>query len=208
MKKYIIGLITGIILTCVPIAVAYEAGVFNDVPAGQWYSESVGALSNLGIVNGYSDGSFMPGKNVSRAELSVMLTRSLIRMGDPDVVCEVAPTRSDIGREVYPVSYYYKRTYWLGSVFTADDCGEQRLKELFGGYDSDYTWGSSVTLKRKPWQELVNTFKEIGYTCTAGGLNELDCNIWVLSKTVKVKDLLKLKGYSEIFDRDDCVNCG
>jgi len=51
------------------------ANNFNDVVAGQWYSNAVIWASTNGIVNGYEDGTFLPMQNVSREEMAAMLMR-------------------------------------------------------------------------------------------------------------------------------------
>jgi hypothetical protein len=53
-----------------------SSGTFSDVPAGQWYTAYVERLAELGISVGYGDGTFRPNANVTRAEMSVFLTRA------------------------------------------------------------------------------------------------------------------------------------
>ncbi|MDH3307781.1 MAG: S-layer homology domain-containing protein, partial [Acidimicrobiia bacterium] len=52
-------------------------GIFGDVPAGEWYTPYVEQLYQLGITVGYADGTFQPNGTVSRAEMSVFLSRAL-----------------------------------------------------------------------------------------------------------------------------------
>ena len=52
-----------------------KANSFPDVPAGEWYCESVSTLSGLGIIKGGSDGLFRPTANITRAEFATMLSR-------------------------------------------------------------------------------------------------------------------------------------
>ncbi len=47
----------------------------DDKDFSDWYSESVYKMKDQGVITGYPDGSFGPSKNVSRAELAVMLDR-------------------------------------------------------------------------------------------------------------------------------------
>lgn len=49
-----------------------EIKTFSDVPQSQWYYDEVGVIACLGIVNGYSDGKFMPKKTITRAEFIKM----------------------------------------------------------------------------------------------------------------------------------------
>ncbi len=48
---------------------------FSDVPANAPYSQAVSALSQLGVINGYEDGTFKPDNDVTRAEFTAMLMR-------------------------------------------------------------------------------------------------------------------------------------
>lgn len=75
MKKTITLIIVGSLLGS---SVAFAASkIFSDVPSNTWYTEAVNNLSEKGIINGYSDGTFGPTNNVNRAELAVMLDRML-----------------------------------------------------------------------------------------------------------------------------------
>ncbi len=55
-------------------AVEY-AGVFSDVPAGQWYSDSVEWAASVGIVLGYGDGTYGINDDVTREQLATILYR-------------------------------------------------------------------------------------------------------------------------------------
>ena len=48
---------------------------FNDVSKSEWYSDYIGYLSKYGIIKGYSDNTFRPDDNVSRAEFVAMTVR-------------------------------------------------------------------------------------------------------------------------------------
>ena len=50
---------------------------FSDVTNDQIYANAVNTLSLMGIINGYEDGTFKPEQNVTRAEFSAMLMRTL-----------------------------------------------------------------------------------------------------------------------------------
>ena len=54
---------------------------FADVPEGQFYTEAVAWASANGIVNGYEDGSFRPGNQITRQEIVTMLYRYVVRLG-------------------------------------------------------------------------------------------------------------------------------
>ena len=48
---------------------------YTDVKAGDWFAKEVQALSRLGALKGYGDGSFKPNRNINRAEFVVILSR-------------------------------------------------------------------------------------------------------------------------------------
>lgn len=72
MKKFIAGLIAGIILSAVPAAFAIIVApkIFSDVKESDWYYTPVSQLTMLGVVNGYDDGTFRPKDLISRAEIA------------------------------------------------------------------------------------------------------------------------------------------
>ncbi len=43
---------------------------YTDVKKTDWYNNAVSTLSNMGIINGYPDGSFHPNANITRAEFA------------------------------------------------------------------------------------------------------------------------------------------
>lgn len=46
----------------------------RDVAAGRWYTSAVSTLANVGAISGYSDGTFRPNKEITRAEFVTILT--------------------------------------------------------------------------------------------------------------------------------------
>ena len=41
------------------------AGNFTDVKAGMWCNRAIATLTNMGIIKGYTDGSFQPNKSIT-----------------------------------------------------------------------------------------------------------------------------------------------
>ena len=50
---------------------------FSDVKPGDWYNNAVSTMVNAGILNGYSDGTFQPNANITRAEFATIAARFL-----------------------------------------------------------------------------------------------------------------------------------
>ena len=54
-----------------------SAASYSDVASNASYADAVNLLSNLGIINGYEDGTFRPDNTVTRAEAAAMIVRML-----------------------------------------------------------------------------------------------------------------------------------
>ncbi|MEK7524202.1 MAG: hypothetical protein AAB588_04205 [Patescibacteria group bacterium] len=124
-------------------------------------------------------------------------------------VCVGAPIeREEIGGTRFPVAPKYKHLNWLGQLFTADDCGEERLGEFFGSEDETYPLGSILRLKKsaKNDKQLRRTLKILGFSCNEG--NEKGCLYWNFSDSLPVYKILLLKPYAKKMQQDDCVHCG
>jgi cell wall-associated NlpC family hydrolase len=67
--------------TATPAATATSSGAvtsdFSDVPSNHQYVAAIAKLSDMGVINGYSDGTFRPDAPVSRAELVKMVYKTL-----------------------------------------------------------------------------------------------------------------------------------
>jgi len=74
MKKAILVLLT--LLICIPTTLALS-GRFGDVPTNKWYKPAVDKLAKMGIIEGYSDGTYQPEKCVNRAEMATVVDRLL-----------------------------------------------------------------------------------------------------------------------------------
>jgi hypothetical protein len=58
-------------------APVYAGQKFSDVPDHAWYAKAVNALTDGNLVEGYADGTFKPNKEVTLAELCVIMLRGL-----------------------------------------------------------------------------------------------------------------------------------
>lgn len=122
--------------------------------------------------------------------------------------CTEQPIVTDIGSAQYPIDSKYKDLYFLGQLFTADDCGEERVNQLWGIEDEQYILGAHITLWDIPSNDFAEILHDIGFEC-----DDLDpsgdlCFEWKLTDVVSPAQILKLKPYHEYIKTDDCVNCG
>lgn len=76
MFKRLFAGIASLTVLATSLAVPVSAKTFTDITENASYSLAVDTLSNLGIINGYEDGSFKPTENVTRAEFTAMLMRT------------------------------------------------------------------------------------------------------------------------------------
>lgn len=69
-------------------------GRFRDVPADAWYAREAAQASELGIVQGYADGTFRPAAAVTREEAVAMIGRAMAIAGIPAEANEADPSRT------------------------------------------------------------------------------------------------------------------
>ena len=70
VKGFVLGFSTALIIGGATLTVSAANGTFKDVVAGAWYENAVLWAQEKGIVYGYSDGTFKPNNNITRAELT------------------------------------------------------------------------------------------------------------------------------------------
>jgi len=88
---------------------------FTDVRADQWFAESVNYCREKGFVGGYSDGSFKPNNNITRAEFCVMLNQ-LAKNLSLKKTASGAETRGQYARQYTD----YKQDQWYSEAVA--DC--------------------------------------------------------------------------------------
>ena len=106
---------------------------YNDLDDAQWAKEAVYALTELGIVSGYDDGSFGPSKQISRNEFVTMLVRAF------DLLDESAEYSFKDGS---PEAWYAK---YIASAHKAG---------VVAGYD-DGTFGDGELIKRQDMAVMI-----------------------------------------------------
>jgi len=81
MRELLVCLTTAGLLSCLLFVTAQpvtaSAASFVDVSPDDWFAQAVQVLSDAGIVQGKADGTFRPYEPISRAEFTVLLSRSL-----------------------------------------------------------------------------------------------------------------------------------
>ena len=92
---------------------ATTADQFSDVDTNDWYYSNVMRAVELGILSGYSDGTFKPMNNITRRDFAIMLAQSLGHDNDEEATSpfkDVADT--DYG--VSSIAYLYENEITVG----------------------------------------------------------------------------------------------
>lgn len=74
MKKFLIGLLVGLIVGVSGVAFAVTK-IFPDVSSDQFYHDAVQQMAEWGVVSGYNNGNFGPNDPVTRGQLATILSR-------------------------------------------------------------------------------------------------------------------------------------
>lgn len=102
------------------LAASLCAAAYSDVPQDEWYEEYVSALSGLGIISGYPDGSFRPGETVTTGQFIKMLAES----------AELVPTGV--------VGNHWASVYWC-ALYDASCLGGADIPNTAAGLDREIT---------------------------------------------------------------------
>lgn len=111
-----------------------QTNSYSDVSEGQWFNAAISTLSNAGIINGYSDGTFRPNGNITRAEFAAIASRFFEYAG-----ADGENPFSDVSED----AWYYEY------VMAASDMG------LITGYP-DGTFGPAKSITRAEAVTIVN----------------------------------------------------
>jgi len=103
-------------------AEAQPAG-FSDVPSSHPYHVQIETLAQLGIIDGYSDGTFRPDEKVTRQQFAKMVILAMRIEVAEDDQCAFTDVKKSSDVELYPDNYVAAAarenivTGYTGSVF-------------------------------------------------------------------------------------------
>lgn len=155
-----------------------SASKFSDVAATEIYSQAVSTLSLMNVINGYPDGTFGPEKNVTRAEFTAMLMRTLGygSTGSTSAAelpfTDVDDNNSDINWAIPNINTAYAMGIINGyedQTFrpSADVAYEEAVKMIV----CTLGYGSNVDTSTDPWYaNYIAIASQIGLTKTASKL--------------------------------------
>ena len=146
---------------------------FNDVSKNEWYSDYIGYLSKYGIIKGYSDNTFRPDDNVTRAEFVAMTVRF-----------------DALFNEVKKGSYTVKYTDVATNYWAYSDVAYAKHAGWLNGY-ADGTFKGDNAITRAEVVTVVN--KATGRIADEGYINK---NLSLLNKFTDLKNNLHWAFYS------------
>ncbi|MGE5328749.1 MAG: Ig-like domain-containing protein [Deltaproteobacteria bacterium] len=89
---------------------------FSDLPTNHWAYQAVEEMAKLGILNGYSDGTFRPNDRVTREEFATMMVRAL----NLPVVNPEKATFKDVNNSSWAYKYVESAKNYLTGYQKAD----------------------------------------------------------------------------------------
>ncbi|MDI6816861.1 MAG: N-acetylmuramoyl-L-alanine amidase [Actinomycetota bacterium] len=192
-----------------PTTAAGDA-VFNDVPAGHWCTDYIKASSAAGIVRGYTDGTFKPEQQITRAELARMLRRAI----EMPVVTTTTANYSDVASgywaydEIETVAYYGIMGGANGKFRPTDAATRAEIAlAIYNMLNADLTPPEEPPAPEDDGRLIValdagHGGKDPGAVAKSNGLKEKDVNLAV---ALKVRDLLKSAGIEVVMTRETDV---
>lgn len=183
---------------------------FSDVPSNSWYAPAVNAMAGLGILEGYSDGSFRPNQPITRAESAKALANLIPSGGQPRTFRDV-PASHPACAAISAVGNY--------GLFTGDpngnfnpDAGFQRAEaavvfnkllnrtpDLSAAYSRNLRYFPDVPTSHWAYGQVMEASTTHGHTPTAYGEQWRD----VQAEAVPLAD-----GYYRFCGRLYCVSGG
>jgi len=86
---------------------------FTDVPPSQWCSKHVEYVVSRGVVQGYPDGNYHPGSNVSRAQMAVFIARAVAAPTGEGGLSDYSAPATPTFRDVPGDSWCYRHIEYL-----------------------------------------------------------------------------------------------
>lgn len=71
------GEFSKMVVSSLEVELVKYSGEFKDIKGNEWYADYIATIKELGLVRGYTDGTFMPNKKISRAEMAIILSNLL-----------------------------------------------------------------------------------------------------------------------------------
>ncbi|MER1985264.1 MAG: S-layer homology domain-containing protein [Solibacillus sp.] len=80
MNKWFLATLVTMVGVATPIASVDAAKSFSDVPAKHVYNKEISAMTELGIIHGYPDGTFRPTEKITRKHAAALISRAFDKL--------------------------------------------------------------------------------------------------------------------------------
>lgn len=102
-----------LVALAIPVAAQTVRTTFPDVRLNTYFSDAVGRMVNVGVIQGYDDGRFGPDDSVTRAQVAVMLDRYDQIVVDP-LRRQIAALNKEVGMPMCG-------NHFVGETYKSDD---------------------------------------------------------------------------------------
>jgi len=124
IKKKIISLVTGAIVTLAAATTFAAANPFSDVNEDHWAYDAVSQLAADGVIEGYGDGTYRGDRNITRYEMAQMVARAMSKTDvsavDKALIDKLAAEFSEelnsLGVRVSNLEKYADKVVWKGKM--------------------------------------------------------------------------------------------
>ncbi len=140
-----------------------ESDVFSDVKKGTWYSGYVGWAVNVGVVNGYSDGTFKPQGYLTRQEMAAAMARYIDQSGVAMPRESTAPVTFADESSVANWAKDYVEVLRRAGIVNGDNKGKYNPKANITRAETATIIKNLVDAGQKAWQGYVPDPEEDGY---------------------------------------------
>jgi hypothetical protein len=175
-RKFIAGTVSAAVVASA-IAPVASAASFSDVDANSVHAKAIDALSETGIIKGYEDGTFKPGKSITRGQAAKMIARTIEGEGEVEQVFDDVPVTADeeLVKAAYEVFTAGAMTGSNGKLMPNKEITRQQmakvLVEAFGLEHSDAFENNLKDLDTAypDFQDYIEILVENGITQVADG---------------------------------------
>ena len=175
MKKSLVSALTTALVVGAASTTFAAANPFSDVPADHWAYDAVAQLAAEGVVEGYGDGTFVGGQEITRYEMAQMVAKAMAKGATSaqldKLAAEFAEELNSLGvrvaaleKKVDNVKFYGELRYTAKRVM-AEEAGHTTDNKLVLRLKADAKVNQNWTVKaRFDYQDDQNgkTSKDIG----------------------------------------------
>ncbi|MFC3885764.1 S-layer homology domain-containing protein [Bacillus songklensis] len=172
IKKLLASTATAAVVAGALIPTAASAATFKDVSETNVHFDAIDILSDEGIINGYSDGTFKPNNNISRGQVAKIFARMIEGEGELKEVFKDVPVTADpeLVKAAYEVYTQQIMTGSNGYLKPSSNMTRQQMaKVLVEGFGLEHLEGEESIVtdldKASPeFRDYIKILSEYGIT--------------------------------------------